>query len=49
MGIMFSKEEMAQLWQSTIWSVLLKSKRKCDKAGLDKEHVSLKLNLINKW
>lgn len=41
MDVLFSKEEMAR-------SLLFESKRKCDKPGLDKERVSVMLNLIDK-
>ena len=41
MDILFSKEEMAR-------SLLLESKRNCNKPALDKERVSLMLNLIDK-
>ena len=41
MDVLFSKEEMAR-------SLLFESKRKCDKPGLDKERVSIMLNLIDK-
>ena len=41
MDILFSKEEMAR-------SLLFKLKRNCNKPALDKERVSLMLNLIDK-